>query len=91
MTFVLTRMSDGAGDIGGMSMIVFEDENGKMQIEHNAKPKLHSAIRVGARTTTMFGADTWWQTTKIQEIIEEKENYVKFRTGNSIYEWYRNE
>jgi hypothetical protein len=27
-----------------------------------------------------------WQTTVITEIIEEKENYVKFRTGNSTYE-----
>jgi hypothetical protein len=30
-----------------------------------------------------------WQTTVITEIIEEKENYVKFRTGNSIYELTR--
>ena len=27
-----------------------------------------------------------WQTTTITEIIEQKENYIKFKTGNSIYE-----
>ena len=27
-----------------------------------------------------------WQTTSIVEILEEKEDYLKFRTENSIYE-----
>ena len=27
-----------------------------------------------------------WQTTTITEIIEQKENSIKFKTGNSIYE-----
>jgi hypothetical protein len=27
-----------------------------------------------------------WQTTVITEIIEQTENYTKFRTGNSVYE-----
>lgn len=28
-----------------------------------------------------------WQTTEITEILEEKEDYIKFKTLNSIYEW----
>ena len=27
-----------------------------------------------------------WQTTSITEIIEQNETYIKFKTGNSIYE-----
>lgn len=27
-----------------------------------------------------------WQTTEVTEIVEEKENYVKFKTKNSEYE-----
>ena len=29
-----------------------------------------------------------WQTTDITEIIEQKTDYVKFKTGNSTYELY---
>ena len=30
-----------------------------------------------------------WQTTVITEIMEEKENYIKFKTGNSVYELFK--
>jgi len=30
-----------------------------------------------------------WQTTSITEIYEQKENYLKFKTGNSVYELYK--
>ena len=30
-----------------------------------------------------------WLTTPITEIMEEKENYVKFKTENSIYELFK--
>jgi len=30
-----------------------------------------------------------WQTTSITEIYEQKENYLKFKTGNSIYELWK--
>ena len=30
-----------------------------------------------------------WQTTTITEIVEQKENYIKFKTENSIYELYK--
>lgn len=29
-----------------------------------------------------------WQTTTLTEIIEQKENYIKFRTMNSVYELF---
>jgi len=30
-----------------------------------------------------------WQTTSITEIVEERENYIKFKTKNSIYELFK--
>lgn len=30
-----------------------------------------------------------WQTTTITEIVEQKDGYVKFKTGNSTYEIFR--
>ena len=30
-----------------------------------------------------------WQTTAITEIVEQKDDYIKFKTGNSNYELFR--
>ena len=30
-----------------------------------------------------------WQTTDVTEIIEQKENYIKFNTKNSVYELFK--
>jgi hypothetical protein len=30
-----------------------------------------------------------WTTTVIEEIIEEREGYIKFRTSNSVYELFK--
>ena len=56
------------------------DENGKFKAKHKD-------IAVG-RSLLMspFSQFFTWQTTDIKEIIEQKENYVKFKTTNSIYE-----
>jgi hypothetical protein len=47
---------------------------------------------VGSHYGRTYSAQDWWQTTTITEILEErtKENgtkYVRFKTGNSEYEW----
>jgi len=31
-----------------------------------------------------------WQTTDITEIVEQRENYIKFNTKNSVYELFKN-
>jgi len=36
-----------------------------------------------------FNAYFTWQTTSITKIYEQKENYLKFKTGNSVYELYK--
>jgi hypothetical protein len=34
-----------------------------------------------------YSFQDYWTTTLVTEIIEEREDYVKFKTGNSVYEW----
>lgn len=84
--YSLKRESDGMGDSGGMSMALWL-EGDDVKHEHNARPRVGVAMRVGTLFAHSYIAQDWWQTTLITEIIEESENYVKFRTGNSIYEW----
>lgn len=86
--YSLRRESDGAGDAGGMSLALWMDENGQLKEEYNARPRVGVAMRVGSMFTRTYDPQDWWQTTIITEILEEKENYVKFRTTNSIYEWW---
>jgi hypothetical protein len=45
-------------------------------------------MRVGSGYARTMQHQDWWQTTLIKEILEESENYVKFKThSGSIYEW----
>jgi hypothetical protein len=85
--YSLRRESDGRGDSGGMSLALWVGEDGQVQEQYNARPKVGVCMRVGSMFTRTYDTQDWWQTTMITEIIEESENYVKFRTGNSIYEW----
>ena len=36
-----------------------------------------------------FNAFFTWQTTKVTEIVEQREEYIKFKTQNSDYELYK--
>jgi hypothetical protein len=36
-----------------------------------------------------FNAFFTWQTTDITEIVEERDEYIKFKTKNSVYELIR--
>jgi hypothetical protein len=85
--YSLRRESDGAGDSGPMSLALWLDEKGDLRQEYNARPRVGVAIRVGTVFARSYQAQDWWQTSTITEILEESENYVRFRTGNSIYEW----
>jgi hypothetical protein len=97
MAYSLYRRRDGAGDSGLMSDAVTPiwDENGKLVdkiIEHNTRPKVGAAMVVGSPYARTYSAQDWWQTTPITEILEERidedgTEYVRFKTGNSEYEW----
>jgi hypothetical protein len=58
------------------------DDNGKFKSKHKE-------VAVG-RSLLMspFSQFFTWQTTDIKEIIEQREDYIKFRTTNSIYELF---
>ena len=80
MNYKLVREEDGLTKQSQDVMWLEFDENGKFKAKHKD-------IAVG-RSLLMspFSQFFTWQTTDITEIIEQKENYVKFKTTNSIYE-----
>ena len=97
MPYSLYRTRDGAGDSGLMSDAVTPiwDENGKLVdwiVELNARPKVGAAMVVGSLNARTYSTQDWWETTPITEILEERveedgTEYVRFKTGNSEYEW----
>jgi|GEM_PF-2268401 len=103
MTYSLYRIRDGAGDSGLMSLAcipTFDQDTGKaVSVEEieNAEPRVGAVMRVGSHYARSFTAQDYWQTTVITEILEERTDpdnpeylYVRFKTGNSEYEWTRN-
>lgn len=86
MSFSLRRLSDDVGDSGGMSLLLWED-NGELKTENNGKPRVGVCVRVGSIYARTMQYQDWWQTSYIEEILEEEEERVLFRTKNSIYEW----
>ena len=98
MRYSLRRTRDGAGDSGLMSLAqipTFDQDTGKMMdVEqiHNARPQVGASMRVGSISGRTYSPQDWWQTTLITEILEERTEedgteYVRFKTGNSEYEW----
>lgn len=43
-------------------------------------------MMVGSSFARTMGNQDWWCTSEVIEIIEESEDYCKFKTKNSIYE-----
>lgn len=87
MYYTLRRLSDNAGDRGGMSLAVLLNDAGDVQFEEDARPRVGVLMRVGSDYGRAYFAQDFWQTTKIVEILEETDNTVRFRTQNSEYEW----
>ena len=70
-----------------MSINFVEGDEGKAVVEENGRPRVGVQVKVGTYMARTMQYQDWWQTTFITEILEEEENYIKFKTGNSIYEW----
>ena len=87
MKYALVRERDGAGDSGPMSEAAWLDEDGKVQVEENARPRVGVAMKVGTYFARTMSSQDWWMTTPITEILEDEGNRVRFRTGNSVYVW----
>lgn len=59
------------------------NENGQFKARHD-DPALGRSLLMSP-----FSPFFTWQTTDITEIIEQTEDYTKFRTKNSIYELFK--
>ena len=75
------------GDSGSMSRWYTATKDDEIIKEENARPKVGGVIRVGSSFSRSYSKQDWWQTSQIEEILEETDTYCKFRTRNSIYEW----
>lgn len=87
MKYALVRERDGAGDSGPMSDALWLDENNVVQFEHDARPRVGVAMKVGTYFARTMSTQDWWMTTPITEILEDEGDRVRFRTGNSVYVW----
>lgn len=59
------------------------NEEGRFKAEHKEPAIGYSLIM------SPFNQFFTWQTTPITEIVEQKEDYLKFKTRNSIYELHK--
>ena len=85
MPYSLYRTRDGAGDSGSLS-VALKNENGEI-VNGGDRPRVGYAMQVGSINARSYQFQDYWQTTYITEILEEQEDYGRFRTGNSEYEW----
>ena len=88
MSYSLQRLSDGAGDSGSMSVAMCYKDDGSIQQEENARPRVGVAMMVGSPFSRTMEIQDWWRTSLISEILEESENCVVFTTlTGSTYTW----
>jgi hypothetical protein len=88
MPYSLQRLSDGAGDSGRMSVALCYKDDGSIQQEENARPRVGVAMMVGSPFSRTLEVQDWWRTSLILEILEESENHVVFTTmTGSTYTW----
>lgn len=85
----LIRESDGEGESGARSEAIQWNEDGTFDKVISNRPVVGCSMLVGSVTARSYSNRDWWLTTKVTEILEEKEEdgvlYVRFKTGNSIY------
>ena len=83
--YKLVRERDGLSNVGHKIGWIEWNEDGKFK-------ELHDEPAVGRSLILDFrGISYTWLTTTVTEILEQKENYIKFATTNSIYELWQNE
>ena len=95
MAFHLRRTRDGAGDSGPRSQAIEWNKDGTFNKVLDYKPRLGCSMLIGSLAARSYSNQDYWLTTPITEIIEEINSddvhYIKFKTGNSEYEWWNGE
>jgi hypothetical protein len=83
--YKLVRERDGLSNVGHKVGWIEWNEDGTFK-------KLHDEAAVGRSLILDPQRRSYtWMTTTVTEILEQKENYIKFATTNSIYELWENE
>jgi len=78
----LVRERDGLTKQSKEVMWVEWNEDGTFKSKHD-EPLIGRSLLMSP-----FNQFFTWQTTTITEIVEQKEDYIKFKTGNSNYELF---
>jgi hypothetical protein len=79
----LVRERDGLTKQSKEVVWVEWNEEGRFQSKHN-EPAIGRSLIMSP-----FNQFFTWQTTTITEIVEEREDYIKFKTQNSNYELHK--
>jgi hypothetical protein len=92
MAFHLRRTRDGAGETGGRSQAIEWNEDGTFKKVVDYKPTVGYSMLVGSVSARSYSDQDYWLTTVVTDILEEINSddvhYIKFKTGNSEYEWW---
>lgn len=83
MNWKLVRERDGLTKQSKEVMWVEFNEEGRFKSKHD-EPAVNRSLIMSP-----FNQFFTWQTTTITEIVEQRENYVKFHTENSTYELWK--
>jgi len=79
----LVREHDGlVNQSKGVKWLEFNDV-GRFKAEHDEPAVGYSLLM------SPFNQFFTWQTTDITEIVEQREDYIKFNTRNSVYELFK--
>jgi len=79
----LVRERDGLTKQSEKIMWLEWNDNGTFKSNHD-KPVVGRSLLMSP-----FNDFFTWQTTEITEVVEEREDYIKFQTKNSTYELWR--
>jgi hypothetical protein len=80
--YKLVRERDSLTKEGNRILWIDWDTDGTFHSSHN-EPKLDRSLILDPHHMSYT-----WMTTVVTEIIEQRENYIKFRTSNSVYELF---
>ena len=79
----LVRERDGLENQSKEVMWVEWNEEGRFKARHD-EPAIGRSLIMSP-----FNQFFTWQTTSLTEVLEVRENYLKFRTNNSVYELWK--
>jgi YD repeat-containing protein len=79
----LVRERDGLTNQSKEVMWLEWNEEGRFKAKHD-KPAIGRSLIMSP-----FNQFFTWQTTSVTEIVEERDDYVKFHTQNSTYELFK--